>query len=161
MVSKYGDYLPFYRQTDIYRRPGIELERSMLANSSGRAAQLLDPIIYHMIDTLERSDHLQMDESIVPVLAPGTGKVRKDYLWVMPRDQRCWGGADAPIVVFHHSRNRSGEVAQEILKKFRRGTLMVDGHPVYDVLTDPKQTERPWMTAYCWTHWLSRFVEFG
>ena len=114
-----------------------------------------------MIAQLQRSDHLQMDETIVPVLAPGTRKVRKDYLWVMLRDQRGWGGGDPPIVVFHHSRTRSGDIAQGILKGFAAGTLMVDGHPVYDVLGDPKKTERPWETAYCWTHWRRRFVKFG
>ena len=94
MVSKFGDYLPFYRQADIYRRQGIDLDRSMLANWSGRAAQLLDPIIDHMITTLKRSDHLQMDETTVPVLAPGTGKVRKDYLWAI---LRISGGGAATI----------------------------------------------------------------
>jgi len=161
MVSKFGDYLPFYRQADIYRRQGIDLDRTMLANWSGRAALLLQPIIDEMITQLQRSDHLQMDETIVPVLAPGTRKVRKDYLWVMLRDQRGWGGVDPPIVVFHHSRTRSGDVAQGILKGFAAGTLMVDGHPVYDVLADPKKTEQPWETAYCWTHWRRRFVKFG
>lgn len=38
-----------------------------------------------MIDRLRRSDHLQMDETTVPVLAPGTRKVRKDYLWAILR----------------------------------------------------------------------------
>jgi transposase len=98
MVSKFGDYLPFYRQADIYRRQGVDLDRSMLANWSGRAAQLLDPIIDHMVLLLKRSDRLQMDETNVPVLAPGTGKVRKDYLWVILRDQRGWSGCDPPIV---------------------------------------------------------------
>ena len=69
MVSKFGDYLPFYRQADIYRRQGIDLDRTMLANWAGRAAQLLDPIIDHMITSLKRSDHLQMDETTVPVRA--------------------------------------------------------------------------------------------
>jgi transposase len=147
MVSKFGDYLPFYRQADIYRRQGIDLDRSMLANWSGRATQLLDPIIDHMITSLERSGHLQMDETTVPVLAPGTGKVRRDYLWAILRDQRGWGGTDPPIVVFHHSRSRSGKV--------------VDGHTGYDSLADPKQTARPWEIAYCWTHWRRRFVKFG
>jgi len=159
MVAKFGDYLPFYRQADIYRRQGID--RTMLANWAGRGALLLQPVIDEMIDHLRRSDHLQMDETTVPVLAPGTRKVRKDYLWAMLRDQRGWGGADPPIVVFHHSRTRSGETAQGILKGFAAGTLMVDGHPVYDVLADPKKTARPWATAYCWTHWRRRFVKFG
>jgi transposase len=161
MVSKFGDYLPFYRQADIYRRQGIDLDRTMLANWSGRAALLLQPIIDEMIAKLQRSDHLQMDETIVPVLAPGTRKVRKDYLWVVLRDQRGWGGSDPPIVVFHHSRSRSGEVAQRILQGFAAGTLMVDGHAGYDGLADPKKTERPWGIAYCWTHWRRRFVKFG
>ncbi|MDF0603893.1 IS66 family transposase [Psychromarinibacter sp. C21-152] len=161
MVSKFGDYLPFYRQADIYRRQGIDLDRSMLANWSGRAAQLLDPIIDHMINMLKRSDHLQMDETTVPVLAPGTGKVRKDYLWAILRDQRGWGGTDPPMVVFHHSRSRSGKVARDLLKGFAGGTLMVDGYTGYDSLADPKQTARPWDIAYCWTHWRRRFVKFG
>ncbi|SNR88670.1 IS66 family transposase, partial [Puniceibacterium sediminis] len=161
MVSKFADYLPFYRQADIYRRQGIDLDRTMLANWTGRAAQLLQPVIDHMIASLKRSDHLQMDETIVPVLAPGTGRVRKDYLWVVLRDQRGWGGGDPPIVVFHHSRSRSGEVAQGILEGFAPGTLMVDGHPGYDILADPKKTEKPWDIAYCWTHWRRRFVKFG
>ena len=29
MVAKFGDYLPFYRQADIYRRQGVELDRSV------------------------------------------------------------------------------------------------------------------------------------
>jgi transposase len=161
MVSKFGDYLPFYRQADIYRRQGIEIDRTMLANWSGRAALLLQPVIDEMIDRLRRSDHLQMDETIVPVLAPGTRKVRKDYLWAILRDQRGWGGADPPIVVFQHSRTRNGETAQGILKGFAGGMLMVDGHPVYDVVSDPKKTERPWTAAYCWTHWRRRFVKFA
>ena len=142
MVSKFGDYLPFYRQADIYRRQGIDLDRSMLANWSGRAAQLLDPIIDHMITTLKRCDHLQMDETTVPVLAPGTGKVRKDYLWAILRNQRGWSGNDPPVVVFHHSRSRSGKVARNLLKGFAGGTLMVDGYTGYDSLADPGQTAR-------------------
>jgi len=161
MVAKFGDYLPFYRQSEIYRRQGIDLDRSMLAEWSGRAAQLLAPVIDAMMAELHRSDRLQMDETTVPVLAPGTGAVRKDWLWVVLRDQRGWGGSDPPIVVFHHSPSRGGAVAQEILKGFAVGTLLVDGHTGYDVLADPKKTATPWTLAFCWTHWRRRFVKFG
>ena len=161
MVAKFGDYLPFYRQADIYRRQGIDLDRTMLAEWSGRAAQLLAPVIDAMMAELRRSDRLQMDETVVPVLAPGTGAVRKDWLWVVLRDQRGWGGTDPPIVVFHHSQSRGGKVAQEILKGFAGGTLLVDGHAGYDVLADPKSTAKPWAVAYCWTHWRRRFVKFS
>ena len=39
-----------------------------------------------MMAELRRSDRLQMDETTVPVLAPGTGAVRKDWLWVVLRE---------------------------------------------------------------------------
>ena len=52
MVSKFGDYLPFYLQADIYRQQGIDLDRTMLANWSGGAALLLQPIIDEMIAQL-------------------------------------------------------------------------------------------------------------
>ncbi|WP_394326140.1 IS66 family transposase [Rhodobacter capsulatus] len=83
----------------------------------------------------------------MPVLAPGTGEVRTDWLWVVLRDQRGWGGGDPPIVVFHHARSRAGQIAQEILKGFSGGTLLVDGHGGYDQLADPKKTVRPWDIA--------------
>lgn len=161
MVAKFGDYLPFYRQADIYRRQGIDLDRTMLATWSGRGAQLLASVIDALIAQLGRSDRLFMDETTVPVLAPGTRKVRKDYLWAVLRDQRGWGGNDPPIVVFHHSRSRSGETAQTLLEDFTAGTLSVDGYGGYDILGDPRRTARPWTLAYCWTHWRRRFVEFG
>ena len=114
-----------------------------------------------MIDELKKSDHLFADETTVPVLAPGTGKTRKDYLWAVVRDQRGWGGADPPIVVFQHSRSRSAATAQQIFKGFAGGTLTVDGYTGYDALADPKRTNRPWSISYCWVHWRRRFVEYS
>ena len=64
-------------------------------------------------------------------------------------------------MVFHHSPSRSGAVAQEILKGFAGGTLLVDGHTGYDVLADPKKTAKPWTLTFCWTHWRRRFVKFS
>ena len=137
----------------------FDLDRTMLANWSGRAALLLQPIIDEMIARLQRSDHLQMDETIAPAGAGHAEGAQGLPLGDAARSARR--GVDPPIVVFHHSRTRSGDVAQGILKGFAAGTLMVDGHPVYDVLADPKKTERPWQTAYCWTHWRRRFVKFA
>jgi transposase len=161
LVSKFGDHLPFYRQSEIWRRDGIEIDRTMLANWAGRAAFMLSPIIDAMIGELKKSDRLFADETTVPVLAPGTRKTRKDYLWAVVRDQRGWGGTDPPIVVFQHSRSRSAETARKIFKDFKGGTLTVDGYTGYDSLADPKRTNSPWGISYCWVHWRRRFVEFS
>lgn len=161
VVAKFCDHLPFYRQAEIWRRDGIEIDRTMLANWAGRIAFHVGPIIEAMTDELKASDRLFADETTVPVLAPGTGKTRRDYLWAVMRDQRGWGGGDPPIVVFQHSRSRSAETARKIFAGFKGGVLTVDGYAGYDVLGDPKKTNQPWGITYCWTHWRRRFVEYS
>jgi transposase len=161
VVTKFGDHCPFYRQAEIWRRQGLDIDRTMLANWAGRAAFMLSPIIDAMIAELKKSDRLFADETTVPVLAPGTRKTRKDYLWAIVRDQRGWGGADPPIVVFQHSRSRSAETARTIFKDFRGGILTVDGYTGYDALANPRHTNTPWSISYCWVHWRRRFVEFS
>jgi transposase len=43
LVAKYADHLPLYRQSGIYAREGVDLERSTLADWVGQSAALLDP----------------------------------------------------------------------------------------------------------------------
>jgi transposase len=86
MVAKFGDYLPFYRQADIYRRQGIDLDRTMLATWSGRGAKLLAPVIDAMIAQLGRSDRAarqsgcdgrdNLDERAMPVADRREGVAR-------------------------------------------------------------------------------------
>ena len=45
LVSKYCDHLPYYRQSQIYARDGVELDRSTLADWGGAANALLDPLL--------------------------------------------------------------------------------------------------------------------
>ena len=45
LVAKYADHLPLYRQSQIYAREGVALERSTLADCVGGAAALLDPLV--------------------------------------------------------------------------------------------------------------------
>jgi transposase len=45
LVSKYCDHLPLYRQSEIYGRQDVELERSTLADWVGGSAQLLEPLV--------------------------------------------------------------------------------------------------------------------
>ena len=86
----------------------------------------------------------------MPVLAPGTGKTRRDYLWAVARDQRGHGGRDPPIVVFHHSRSRSAKTALRLLGDYAGGgVLHVDGYRGYDALADPGRIRNPWGLAYC------------
>jgi len=88
LVAKYADHLPLYRQSGIYAREGVELERSTLADWVGRSVALLDPLVVALRREVIASDVLHGDDTPVPVLAPGLGKTKTGRLWAYVRDER-------------------------------------------------------------------------
>lgn len=44
LVSKYADHLPLYRQSQIYAREGVDLDRSTMADWVGKSTALLEPL---------------------------------------------------------------------------------------------------------------------
>jgi transposase len=44
LVSKYADHLPLYRQSQIFEREGLDLDRSTLADWVGKSTALLEPL---------------------------------------------------------------------------------------------------------------------
>ena len=151
-MAKYGDHLPLYRQSQIYSRAGIDLDRSTLASWCGVTAFHLNPIVDHMLVDIKTAPRLFMDETRAPVLDPGAGKTRTGYLWALTRDDRGWGGMDPPMVVFTYQDSRAGAHAMAILHGFD-GTLQVDGYTGYDALTRKERTGgKPLQLAYCWAH---------
>lgn len=89
MVAKYCDHLPLYRQSAIYARSGVELERSTLAEWVGKAAFLLDPLAQAIGEHARAGSVLHADDTPVPVLDPGRGRTKTGRLWVLVRDERA------------------------------------------------------------------------
>ena len=106
LVAKYADHLPLYRQSGIYAREGVDLERSTLADWVGRSTALLDPLIEALRKDVLASDALHGDDTPVPVLAPGLGKTKTGRLWIYVRDGRPYGSDVAPACVFFYSPDR-------------------------------------------------------
>src|SRR5487761_1910484 len=152
IVSKYSEHLPLYRQAQVFARHGVPIERSTLADWVGRAAFHLAPIVDRMAELLKRSTKLFMDETTAPVLDPGRGKTKTGYLWALARDDRPFGGADPPGVVFRYAPGRGGVHAEQMLAGFD-GVLQVDGYAGYNRLEEPdRQGGSPLRLAYCWSH---------
>ena len=97
MVSKYADHLPLYRQSEIYARVGVELERATLAGWVGGTARTLEPLVDALKHYVLDADKLHGEDIPVPVLAPGNGKTRTGRLWAYVRDDRPAGSAEAPV----------------------------------------------------------------
>ena len=151
LIAKYADHLPLYRQTQLYRRSGIELSRATLAGWVGRTAFHLAPLVDCLASELKRSGKLFMDETTVPVLDPGRGKTKTGYLWAVARDDRGWGGPDPPGVVYHYAPGRSGEYGERFLEGFS-GTLQVDGYAGYNRLARASRPGGALTLSACWAH---------
>lgn len=150
VVSKYADHLPLYRQSQIYARQGVDIDRSTLAFWVGKAAYELKPVHDALLAHLKTSSKLFMDETPAPVLDPGRGKTKKGYFWALARDDRAWNGLEPPGVAFTYAPGRSGKHAVEILKGFE-GILQVDGYAGYNRVLDLRDNA-PIQLAYCWAH---------
>ena len=73
--------LPLYRQAEIFARDGVSLETSTLSGWVGATAAALQPLVDALAVDVLASDTLHVDDTPVPVLAPGTGKTKTGRLW--------------------------------------------------------------------------------
>jgi transposase len=158
VVSKHADHLPLYRQSQILARQGVEIERSTLADWVGAAAAELQPLYDHMVRELKASPKLFCDETPCPVLDPGRGQTKTGYMWVLARDDRPWGGAAPPAVVYTYAPGRGAVHAIKLLAGYS-GILQVDGYAAYGQLTKPAREGGALMLAFCWAHFRRRFYE--
>jgi transposase len=156
VVAKYADHLPLYRQAQIWARHGINLDRSTLADWTGRAAFLLRPLHARLLEKLKASGKLFADETTAPVLDPGRGRTKTGQLWAYARDDRAWGGVDPPGVVYVYAPDRKAERAAAHLAGFT-GVLQVDGYAGYRPLAEKGLIE----LAFCWAHVRRRFYELA
>ena len=156
VVAKYADHLPLYRQAQIYARQGINLDRSTLADWTGRAAWLLKPLHTRLLERLKISGKLFADETTAPVLDPGRGRTKTGQLWAYARDERAWGGPDPPGVVYVYAPDRKAERAAAHLVGFK-GVLQVDGYAGYRPLAETGDVR----LAFCWAHVRRRFYELA
>ena len=154
VVSKYDDHLPLYRQAEIYARDGVSLETSTLSGWVGATAAALTPLVDALAAEIIRSDTLHVDDTPVPVLAPGNGKTKTGRLWVYVRDERPFGGARPPAALFRYSADRKGEHPRTHLKEFS-GVIHADGYSGFNELFAGNRITE----AGCWAHVRREFFD--
>jgi transposase len=154
LVSKYCDHLPLYRQSEIYAREGVELERSTLADWVGGTSRLLEPLVEVLRRHVMAGGKLHADDTPVPVLAPGNGKTKTGRLWTYVRDDRPAGDATPAAVWFAYSPDRKGEHPKAHLSEFT-GTLQADGYAGFDVVYEAGHIQE----AACWAHVRRKFYD--
>jgi hypothetical protein len=90
---------------------------------------------------------------VVPVLDPGRGRTKQGYFWTVARDDRPWGGADPPAVVYSYAPGRGHEHAHALLGGYR-GILQCDGYGAYKALAKapPGADGTQVKLVFCWSH---------
>jgi transposase len=154
LVSKYCDHLPLYRQSEMYARQDVELERSTLADWVGSTSRLLTPLVDALRRYVMLASKLHADDTPVPVLAPGNGKTKTGRLWTYVRDDRPAGDTASAAVWFGYSPDRKGEHPERHLEKFR-GTLQADAYAGFNQLYESGGIEQ----AACWAHVRRKFYD--
>ena len=95
--------LPLYRQAEIFARDGVSLETSTLSGWVGATAAALQPLVDALAADVLASDTLHVDDTPVPVLAPGTGKTKTGRLWTP-----AFARAGSMSAISGHSPVRAG-----------------------------------------------------
>jgi transposase len=154
LVSKYADHVPLYRQSEIYAREGVELERSTLADWVGSTSKLLEPLNEALRQHVISGSKLHADDTPVPVLEPGKGRTRTGRLWTYVRDDRPAGQVIPPAVWFAYTPDRSGKHPNQHLAKFK-GTLQADAYAGFNPLYANGRVQE----AACWAHVRRKFFD--
>ena len=158
LIAKYCDHLPLYRQSQIYAREGLDLDRSTLADWVGQSSALLRPLVAAIERHVLAAEKLHADDTPVPVLCPGRGTTKQGRLWTTVRDDRPANSAVPPAVWFAYSPDRKGAHPQHHLRNFR-GILQADGYAGFDRLYHPTAPNHPIREAACWAHVRRKFYD--
>ena len=133
LVNKYADHLPLYRQSRIFERDGLDLDRSTLADWVGKSTALLEPLADAIGRNVLAAEAIFADDTPVRMLAPGTGKTQTAQLWTYARDERPWSGAAPPAVWYRFLGDRKGQHPKDHLARFR-GWMHADGYAGFEDL---------------------------
>lgn len=157
LVNKYADHLPLYRQSQIFARQGVDLDRSTLCNWVGRACWWLEPLNELVLSTVLSSPKVVADDTTLPVLDPGRGRTKTGRLWCYAVDNRSWSGPGHPAAAYAYSEDRNGEHPATHLKGFC-GLLQVDGYAGFGGLVTGAANDAPTL-AFCWAHTRRKFYD--
>ena len=118
LVSKYCDHQPLYRQSEIYARQGVELERSTMADWVGASSRLLEPLVEAVHRYVIAAETARRRHAGAGV-GSGPGADEDGRLWTYVRDDRPARDTAAPAVWFAYSPDRKGEHPARHLEVFR------------------------------------------
>lgn len=158
-ISKYVDHLPLYRQEQIFKqRFGVEIPRNTMARWIDIVADSLKMVYLTMAGELFGKKYLQVDETPIKYLDPGSGKTAQGYFWAYSNP--------TGDVLFDWRTGRGHECLLEMLTKANskregpayrwvyQGMIQCDGYSAYKTLTNKVEGIQ---LVGCWAHVRRKF----
>jgi transposase len=158
LFEKFGQHQPLNRQSERYRREGIDLSVSTLADQVGTCTTVLQPLHALIERHVLAAERLHGDDTTVPILAKG--KTVTGHIWTYVRDDRPFGGRAPPAALYYASRDRRHEHPARHLRDFT-GILQADAYSGYNELYDPARAQGAITSALCWAHARRQFFELA
>ena len=148
LVQKFVDHQPYYRQSKILGRDGIDIPDCSMSRYGLESADALAPIVLAMKLEVLNANYLQADETTLPVLKTqkATPGAHRGYVWVY--------GAPRSTIVFEYQHGRGAVHPQAFLASFE-GVLQTDRYKGYDGLRKLQSI----IDVACWAHVRRKFVE--
>ena len=153
IVSKFDDYLPFYRQSEIHQRSGLKVQRQKMAGWVIKYYEELLPLEKLLRKKVYSSAMLYKDETRTTVLnvRAKSGKVSKNgYMYItlgttfIEQESRFHA-----LVLCEYIQGRSSDVLLEDLDKFAyKGPVITDGLKQYLNIENH---------GTCWVHCIRNF----
>ena len=157
IIDKHCDHLPHYRQSQrFFREQTVDLSHKTINTWVHQIAKHLAPVADAIGIELRSSDLLQIDETPMHYLKPGTGKAHTGYIWVM-RDPQT--GA----TYYQWQKGRSAQDLFQTLgynedthKIDFQGTIQCDGYTCYQTLMNTYEGIK---LGACLAHIRRKFID--
>ncbi|WP_262503716.1 IS66 family transposase [Sphingobium xenophagum] len=159
VVSRFVDHQPWHRQSVIFRRVGLHIDRDVMSRWTRKLAWLLAPLGERLFAYIREAAKIHGDDTPVTLLGNDEGS-RTGHFWVYLRDDRSSGDMSPPAVAFRFSADRGGAHPAEHLADYQ-GRLQADGFAGYNALyRDPKtKAPRDIVEVGCWAHSRRKFTD--
>ena len=150
LTAKYCDYLPFYRQEQIFKsRYELRLSRKLMSNWLFKSAKLFMPLMSVLKEELLSCNYISCDETPVRMLSKDNGG--KSYMWVYKSMSK-----KKPLIYFNSCLDRRMEHAELFLNNYE-GYVQSDGYSGYNFLTEKNNITR----LGCMAHARRKFYDIA
>ncbi|MDA9189653.1 IS66 family transposase [bacterium] len=143
--DKFEDHLPLERQRKQMKRAGINVDVKTLYGQTEHLYNLLFPLSELIRQDVLSESWVHIDESPIDFYNPSKSK---GYIWSMSNPRGAY---------YQFEATRSGLIAQEMIKGYKKGCVVTDGYSGYNFLDSEDYSDI--RHAFCWAHVRRKFFE--